>query len=161
MGSPDPPEGLPAQIQPALPNLALHLLPYTVLSHTADTGIEATADSLSDLVDDLAAGMFGLMANPEPCEPGRLIEVTVEAASHEDLVVDVLSELLYHSEVEDLFLCDFKVEVTGPTSVHVRAGGVDAGSVELTGPPIKAVTYHDVSVRRTDHGWYGRVYFDV
>ncbi len=144
-----------------MPNLALHLLPYTVLSHTADTGIEATADSLSDLVHDLATGMFGLMANLEPCRPHRLIEVSVEAASYEDLVVDVLSELLYRSEVEDLFLCDFEVEVTGPTSVHVRAGGVDAASVELTGPPIKAVTYHDITVSGTDHGWYARVYFDV
>lgn len=144
-----------------MPNLSLRLLPYTVLSHTADTGIEATADSLSDLVHDLSAGMFGLMAGLELCRPDRLIEASVESASYEDLVVDVLSELLYRSEVEDLFLCDFDVEVTGPTSVRVRAGGVDAVNVELTGPPIKAVTYHDVTVSGTDHGWYGRVYFDV
>ena len=56
--------------------------------------------------------------------------------------MDVLSELLYCSEVEDLFLCDFEVDVTAPTSVHVRTGGVDAASVELTGPPIKAVTHY-------------------
>ena len=144
-----------------MPNLPWHLLPYTVLSHTADTGIEATADSLSDLVHDLATGMFGLMANAALRQPDRLIEVSIEAVSYEDLVVDVLSELLYRSEVEDLFLSNFEVEVTGPTSVNVRAGGVDAASVELAGPPIKAVTYHDVTVSRTDHGWYGRVYFDV
>ncbi len=60
-----------------------------------------------------------------------------------------------------LFLCDFEVEVSGRTSVHVRAGGVNTANVELTGPPIKAVTYHDVAVSGTDHGWYGRVYFDV
>ncbi len=142
-------------------NLPSLLVPYTVLSHTADTGIEATADSLSDLVHDLASGMFGLMAKLEPCPPARLIEASVEAASYEDLIVDVLSELLYRSEVEVLFLCAFDVEVTGPIGVHVRAGGVEAASVELTGPPIKAVTYHDVTVSRTDHGWYGRVYFDV
>ena len=62
----------------------MDLLPYTVLSHTADTGIEATADSLSDLVDDLATGMFGLMASLEPCRPDRLIEASVEAVSYED-----------------------------------------------------------------------------
>jgi SHS2 domain-containing protein len=105
--------------------------------------------------------MFGLMASLEPRRPDRLIEVSVEAISHEDLVVDVLSELLYRSEVEDLFLCHIEVEVTGPSGVHVRAGGVGAGDVELTGPPIKAVTYHDITVSRADQGWYGRVYFDV
>ncbi len=105
--------------------------------------------------------MFGLMANVEPCRPARLIEASVTAACHEDLVVDVLSDLLYRSEVEDFFLCDFDVEVTGPTSVHVRAAGVDAAGIELIGPPIKAVTYHDIAVSETDQGWYGRVYFDV
>jgi SHS2 domain-containing protein len=75
--------------------------------------------------------------------------------------VDVLSELLCRSEVEDLFLCVFEVEATGPTSLRVGAGGVDTANVELTGPPIKAVTYHDITVTETDHGWFGRVYFDV
>lgn len=142
-------------------DLQSRALPHTVLSHTADTGIEALADSLADLVHDLAVGMFGLMAKMDPCRPVRQIEANVEAGSDEDLVVDVLSELLYRSEVEDLFLCGFDVKMTGPNNVHVSAGGVDAESVELIGPPIKAVTYHDITVSRTDHGWYGRVYFDV
>jgi SHS2 domain-containing protein len=136
-------------------------LPYTVLSHTADTGIEATADTFPELLRDLAAGMFGLMGSPEPGATDRLVEVGVESASHEDLVVDVLSELLYHSEVEDLFLCWFEVRATGPSSVHVTASGVANAGVELTGAPIKAVTYHDVAVSETEEGWYGRVYFDV
>lgn len=139
----------------------IHPLPYTVLSHTADTGIEATADTLPGLLRDLAAGMFGLMARLEPCPSTYLIQVDVESASYEDLVVDVLSELLYHSEIEDLFLCRFEVEATGPTRVRVRARGVANAGVELHGPPIKAVTYHDVAVSETDEGWYGRVYFDV
>jgi len=136
-------------------------LPYTVLSHTADTGIEAMADTFPDLLCDLATGMFGLMGSPEPCASDDLIEIGVESASHEDLVVDVLSDLLYHSEVEDLFLCWFEIQATGPTSIQITARGVANGGVELTGPPIKAVTYHDLAVRQTDEGWYGRVYFDV
>ena len=136
-------------------------MPYTVLSHTADTGIEATADTFPELLRELAAGMFGLMGRPDPCAPDRLVEAVVESASHEELVVDLLSELLYHAEVEDLFLCSFEVEATGPAGVRVRATGVANAGVELTGPPIKAVTYHDVMVSETDEGWYGRVYFDV
>lgn len=136
-------------------------MPSTVLSHTADTGIEATADTFAELLRDLAAGMFGLMGRPDPCAPGRHVEAAVESTSREELVVDVLSELLYHSEVEDLFLCSFEVEATGPAGVQVRATGVANAGVELTGPPIKAVTYHDVTVLETDEGWYGRVYFDV
>ena len=44
-----------------------------VLSHTADTGIEVTADSLADLIGELCAGMFGLMASVEPSEDNRYL----------------------------------------------------------------------------------------
>ena len=132
-----------------------------MLSHTADTGIEATAGSFPELLGELATGMFALMAQPENCVPDRVVEADVESTSKKELVVDALAELLYHSEVEDLFLCQFKVRATGVAAVHISAGGVPNDSIELTGPPIKAVTYHDVAADETPEGWYGRVYLDV
>lgn len=134
---------------------------HKVLSHTADTGVEATADTLAELLRNLADGMFGLMGTLDPCLSDHGIEAEVESASYEDLAVDVLSELLYHSEVENLFLCWFEMEMAGRTRVRIRAAGIANADVDLTGPPIKAVTYHDVAVTETDEGWYGRVYFDV
>jgi SHS2 domain-containing protein len=38
---------------------------------------------------------------------------------------------------------------------------VPTKDVELTGPPIKAVTYHQLQVAETDEGWSATVYFDV
>lgn len=137
------------------------LLPYTVLSHTADTGIEATATSFSELLCELATGMFALMGNPQPCTSDQVVEIDVESTSNEELVVDVLSELLYHSEVEDLFLCHFEVPAISRHRVRLSASGIATGDIDVTGPPIKAVTYHDVAAHQTANGWYGRVYFDV
>jgi len=136
-------------------------VPYEILSHTADTGIEATGANLPDLVGELAAGMFSLMAAPQALPEGPEIEVEVSGADPEDLVVDLLSELLYQSEVEDLIFGDFVVELSGDQRLRVSAHGIPLSKVELTGPPIKAVTYHDVTISETDEGWYGRVYFDV
>ena len=132
-----------------------------MLSHTADTGIEATAVSFSALLGELATGMFALMGHPQPGSAERTVTVDVEAASREDLVVDLLSELLYQSEVEDLFFYCFDVEARSPMNTRVIATGVGNTAVDLTGPPIKAVTYYDVAVVEDDVGWYGRVYFDV
>jgi SHS2 domain-containing protein len=135
-------------------------VPYNVLSHTADTGIEARADTYPELVAELATGMFDLMGDAPLGVVGEPVEIGVEASSHEDLVIDALSELLYRSEVDDLFLFDFGVSARGDR-IHVRARGVPIAQVEPTGPPIKAVTYHDVAVHPMGDGWYGRVYFDV
>lgn len=134
---------------------------YTVLSHTADTGIEATAETFTDLIGTLATGMFGIMAKVEPCPPQHAVVIEVSAEAAEDLVVDALSELLYRSEVDDLLFCDFEVTRKAETTLAITATGIPVTAVEMTGPPIKAVTYHDVVVRQSDSGWYGRVYFDV
>lgn len=139
---------------------------YTVLDHTADTGVEAAGDTLAQLTAHLATGMFELMARIEPCPPDQVVEMEVSAGSDEDLVFEALSELLYRSETEDLLFCGFDVEGhdVGPDEEHnlrITARGILSTDVEMAGPPIKAVTYHEMRVIRTDDGWYGRVYFDV
>lgn len=139
----------------------IETLPYEILDHTADTGIEARAATLPDLIGDLATGMFALMAEVDPCPAVEEISIQVSAPTNEDLVVEVLSELLYEAEVEDLVLCGIKTKMTSSHRIEVTAGGVATTDVELAGPPIKAVTYHDVKVENTADGWAGRVYFDV
>ena len=134
---------------------------HRVLSHTADSGIEATADTLSMLIHELAAGMFGLIAVLDPGESERWVTATVESTSIEDLVVDSLSELLGLAEVDDLVLCDFRVTIGEGLTANIEAGGVPAEEIQPEGPPIKAVTYHGLRAEETEDGWYGRVYFDV
>ncbi len=137
-------------------------MPYEIVAHTADTGITATAGSLAELIGDLATGMFALMATAPAHEAGHRIDVDVASDSVEDLVVDVLAALLTRAEIDDVVLTAFDVEMVGPTRARVTANGVDMGTVEPVGPPIKAVTYHDLTVRRHDDGsWDALVYFDV
>ncbi len=135
-------------------------MPYVVLSHTADTGLEATAETLADLVRELATGMFGLMALTEPGAAHKWVEVSIAAPTPEELVVDALSELLYQSEVADVIFCAVEVEPAAD-GLTIKAGGVPVAEVDPTGPPIKAVTYHDLAVEERPEGWFGRVYFDV
>lgn len=136
-------------------------MPYRVLSHTADTGVEATASTCAGLIDELATGMFALVAHVDPCPGADRIEVEASASTLEDLVVDILSELLYESETRDVVPCGFNTTILGPRQARTSAFGAPLSGLEPTGPPIKAVTYHAVAVEeRADH-WFGRVYFDV
>ena len=138
------------------------VMAHRVLSHTADTGIEATAGSLAGLIHELAAGMFALVSTLRPGAARQWLSLTVESETVEDLVVDVLSDLLYRSEVEDVVFCAFQVDQgPGERAVTMRAGGVPVHEVEATGPPFKAVTYHGLVVEEREEGWYGRVYLDV
>lgn len=134
---------------------------HRILSHTADTGIEATADSLAGLIEEMMRAMFGLLASLPPGAAEQWINFAVEATTAEDLLVDTLSELLYRSEVDDLVFCDFQVRLDEGLKIEVEAGGVPTPAVEAEGPPFKAVTYHGLVVEERDGGWFARVYFDV
>jgi SHS2 domain-containing protein len=136
-------------------------MPYQILSHTADTGVEATAASCAQLINELATGMFALIGHVDPCPSGHTVEIEVEAPTLDDLIVEVLAELLYESEVNDLLLCGFETTLVGPTRVRIAANGVPYADVEVVGPPIKAVTYHGVEVENQADQWYAKVFFDV
>ncbi len=136
-------------------------MPYRALSHTADTGVEATAATFPELVAELARGMFALMADVDPCPNDAELELEVAAGTAEDMVFDALAELLYIAEVKDLILCDIAVEEQPDRALRITASGVSTKEVELRGPPVKAVTYHELTVRRDDGGWFGRVILDV
>jgi len=135
---------------------------YVVLAHTADTGVAAEADTLAELFEWIAVGVFSLTYALDGLVPERTLELAVEAVSLDELLVDVLSELLYWSEADDLVPCSFDVRQVSATSVRLAAGVVTATDELLVGPPVKAVTYHDLVVDQNPRGhWRAQVILDV
>lgn len=137
-------------------------MPHRTLDHTADSGIEAEADTLPALVAELATALFELVTSLSGLQPERIVEFTVSSPTPADLVVDTLSELLYRSEVEDLVFCSFRVQpATDDLTLEIEAGGVSFARIDETGPPLKAITYHGLEIEERPDGWHGRVYVDV
>ena len=136
---------------------------YRVLSHTADTGIEATAESFEAVVATVAVGMFDLMYDLANVTTSSEIVASVNLGDElEEVMVDVLSELLYLAEAEDLLFTEITVTRSKHTELHIVAAAAPTAGVELRGPPVKAVTYHDVAVAEVEPGrWTARIYFDT
>jgi protein archease len=134
--------------------------PYRVLDHTADTGIETEAGSLEAVIANAAFAMFDLMYELRDAGPGAPVEVEVDLAPPPDLLVSVLGELLYRSEADDVAFTGVAVRRDGERLV-VDAKAVPSGSLELSGPPIKAITYHDLRCEEDEDGWHAQVIFDV
>ncbi len=135
---------------------------FQVLSHTADTAIEVTAESLGELFEWAALGMFATMYDTAGQEPERYVTVAARGSHIDEMLVDILSDLLYLSEAEDIAPCTFRADEVAPTAVGLSVGVVPVEPEMLVGPPIKAVTYHDLSVAKDASGtWRARVVFDV
>lgn len=134
---------------------------YRVLSHTADTGIEADAPTLAELYAVCAYAMFDLMVDLGGLQPTHEMVVRAAAPDPADTLVDLLSELLARAEIDGVVFCTFDTRRATATEAELIAGAVPASTAELRGPPVKAVTYHDLEVAPTAEGWRARVLFDV
>jgi SHS2 domain-containing protein len=136
---------------------------YVVFDHTADVGLEVRAPTLACLFETAAAGLFDLITDVGAVEDRARHDLSVSASDHEELLVRWMAELLYLHDAEGLVFGRFEVDEITPTSLRARAWG------EAFDPrkhpvktELKAVTYHQVAVRREpDGGWSGRVVLDV
>lgn len=134
---------------------------YRVIAHTADTGIVAFGSTLAEAFENAAYGMFDLMFDLRRVEAGGECAVEAQAETLDELLVAWLSALLAEAEIREVAFSRFSVaEVREGVARGVASGAPTAG-LELRGPPVKAVTFHDLAVEQRPEGWEARVIFDV
>ena len=131
---------------------------FEEIEHTADIAIRAWGRDLAELFANAAYGMACQMADPQdvPRTVERTIEV--EAFDAETLLVSWLNELLYLNERDGDVFVEFKMEQVTPTHLRALARG-GRPSYQVMG--IKAATFHDLRIERTDAGYETTVVFDV
>lgn len=135
--------------------------PFEVLSHTADTAIIVRGRSVEELFANAGRAFFELMFDMEDARGMGSVSISVEGEGLADLLVSWLSELLAVVEVEGLVLVDFELTVVGARQIFALARSVALDEVPLIGTPIKAVTYHGLTVDHQDDHWEATVVFDV
>lgn len=134
---------------------------YRVIAHTADTGIVARGSTLAEAFENAAYGMFDLMFDLRRVEAGAECVVEAQAETSDELLVAWLSALLAEAEIREVAFSRFSVAEVGEGLVRGTAAGAPTAGLELRGPPVKAVTFHDLAVERVRRGWEARVIFDV
>ena len=68
---------------------------YELIDHTADLGIRLASQTLDGLFEVAADALSDLLFEESTITPARTAQVSVEAESAEDLLVEFLRELLY------------------------------------------------------------------
>ena len=133
-------------------------MPYRILDHTADIGIEATAPDIPSLFSEAVRACAAVILDSEPGPPLDSVPVAVEADDLGALLAALLGEALWTFESTSRLPVSAQLEVSSTTAAGTF-GVVD--EVTIGGPAIKAVTYHQLLVERTPVGWRARVFFDV
>jgi SHS2 domain-containing protein len=145
--------------------------PFKELDHTADLRIEIVGRDEAELFRNAVDSLYVLLELPVVLDHTGLREVDelrILGQDPEESLVQLLGELLYRATVE-------RQQLTVDT-LSVRRGGEGGGLCEVlvTGRwrtlldeemtdkrEIKAVTYHNVEIRRTGQGFSAKLVMDT
>jgi len=133
---------------------------YDFIEHTADVGIKAYGNSLSEAFENAAVGMFDIITDNSKIKKIGQYNINLESSDLEQLLVDWLSELLFLNTAKNLVFCKFKVKIQNNTlSAQIFGEEYDTSKHKI-GVEIKAVTYHMVEVNNKQP-YYVQVLFDI
>jgi SHS2 domain-containing protein len=133
-------------------------VPYRILEHTADIGIEAVASDVPSLFSEAVRATAAVILDGDPPPGSGEYPVAVEADEVAALLAELLTEALWRFESTGVLPVAAELEVSETTAAGKFLTIRDA---VVGGPAIKAVTYHQLSVERAGDEWGARVYFDV
>jgi len=134
---------------------------FEVIEHTADAGIRAYGDDISEAFANAARGLFSLITELDDIEEAEYRDIEITAPDQESLLVQWLNELIYLFDTENIICKRFEIIHLNRTRLKARAYGekVDGSRHELkTG--VKAATYHMLNINE-NNGWKVEVLFDI
>jgi len=140
------------------------------IAHTADLQIRAYGSTTKDLFRNALRGMFHTIEPISPLcriENGQVVcseydverTVSLEAPDQELLLIDFLSHALYLSDIHNEAYVDVTIDSLSDTKLTATLKGVTITG--FLGPEIKAVTFHDFSIKNKNGRWHADIVFDI
>ncbi len=138
-------------------------MPWKIIDHTADAGLEVSAISWNELFRLAAEGFYHLCLDGDPtpafCERDTIPHsISIEAVDLEELAVAWLNELLFLLETENVLFLPSAISVS-ETRAALSAKGVLAPSDHVR-IAVKAATYGGIVISGNPSP-YLRVFVDM
>jgi riboflavin kinase/FMN adenylyltransferase len=131
---------------------------FEELEYTADIGIRAYGQDLNELFANAACGMFSLLSDLDGLVTTTEHAVAVNGLDRESLLVNWLNELLYLHDTTGEVLLDFDIEEMSDTGLQATVRGTHLAQARIE---IKATTYHDLKIEKTEGRYAATIVFDV
>lgn len=135
---------------------------YELFDHTADVGVKAFGNDLSEAFAHAAKAMFDIITDSSEIEAKGSYQIDLIADDLEQLLVDWLDELLFLQGANNLVFSKFDISLNEKEcklSAEVSGEEFDTTKHKI-GTEIKAVTYHMLEVHKNDE-CFVRVLFDI
>lgn len=135
---------------------------YMILDHPADLGIEARGKTMAETFEQAARGLTSVILDPDSI---RLVEsrpVRIEAGDRQQLLVRWLTEVLYLYDGLKFAPRDFKIGRLSSYFLEARVRGEPFDRRRhIVRLDVKAITYHQLEIRRRAPGHRLQVFLDI
>jgi len=131
---------------------------FEELDHAADWAFRVRGNDLGELFANAARGIARLEHGEAIRDVTVTHQLSVEGVDRETLLVNWLNELLYAEQTNHEVYQKFEIMEISDTHLRARIHGVPE---ETSGRHIKAVTFHNLEVKKTQDGWEATLVVDV
>ena len=132
---------------------------YEWLEHPADIKIRSFGKSLPELFSNSALGMMAFLYGKdiEKIEVTEVKKIEIQADDLESLLVDWLSELLYLSNTTYRAYTKYDFKKLNKKELLAEVSSARAEAQD----DIKAVTYHDLSIKKNKAVYEAVIVYDI
>ena len=135
---------------------------YTILDHPSDLGIEARGRTLAEAFEQAAIGLMSIIVDCSFVERSVSRQVTLVASGSDQLLVKWLSEILYLYDGKHFVCSEFIVSNLRETALTATVSGEMLDPKKHTTKlDVKAITYHQLSVREESKEVVVQVFLDI
>ncbi len=135
--------------------------PYKLISHTADIGIKVKGKTLKGLFKNSAFALFDIISDLNRIKVKEDFKLNLKSENLEELLHDWLKELLFQCNVNLFVFKEFHIARLNNTSIESTAIGEHITSKDILKTEVKAVTYHNLAVKKEKDIWKAEIIFDV
>ncbi len=139
--------------------------PYFLLEHTADIAYKVMGETPEELFLDAAKAWLNSSSEINSYDNIFTMELFFSGETHEYLLVDFLSELNYLLTTKKILCFDIhELSISKGEEyllrVILRAMNISEESVTIK-EEIKAVTFHQLEIKKTENGFETMIVFDI
>ena len=125
---------------------------YEYFEATADIGLKAYGKDMNEAFENAGLAIFNIISDTSGFGALREIEFEVTSEDEVSLLYDYLEELLFYHEIEFMLFSEFHVKIDENLHLKAKIVGeeIDWDKHERKSE-IKAITFHKMEVKKTDH----------
>lgn len=141
-------------------------MPYELIDHMADIGLQATGPTLRDALADGVRGMLSLLVDRETVQAVDEVEIAASGSDPASLFVDLLNAVLAATDINNAFFHDITIDTLDEREHQwTLIARLQGEPIDLTrhavDNDVKAATYGGLLARQDEQGWLLRCVLDL